>query len=79
MLDVPTELQMLAVVLAFCPALTKLALDLHVNFCLSFRLSGLFVLGFWLGDLLTSGSGIGNPVIQLGVLSLAEQSHTQIF
>ena len=32
-----------------------------------------------MGDLLTSGSGSGTPLIQLGVLSLAEQSHTQIF
>ena len=28
--------------LHFCPALTKLALDLHVNFCLRVCLSGLF-------------------------------------
>ena len=26
---------------SFCPALTKLALDLHVNFCPGFRLSSL--------------------------------------
>ena len=32
-----------------------------------------------MGDLLTSGSGSGTLLIQLGVLSLAEQSHTQIF
>ena len=32
-----------------------------------------------MGDLLASGSGSGRPLIKLGVLSLAEQCHTQIF
>ena len=30
----------------FCPALTKLALDLHVNFCVYVCISGLFFRGF---------------------------------
>ena len=37
-----------------------------------------FFWGFWLGDLLASGCGSGTTLVQLGVLSLAEQSHTQI-
>ena len=59
--------------------LTKLVLDLHVNWRFLYSLFPIFFLGFWLGDLLASGIGSGTWIIQLGVLSLAEQSHIQIF
>ena len=62
----------------------KLALDLHVNFCLFVRLSVClsfrsFFQGVSLDDILASDSGSGNLLIRLGVQSLAEQCHTQIF
>ena len=77
--------------LNFCPALTKLALDPHVNFCQSFWS---FFRGLWLGDLLASGSGSDILLIQdiepsnararlshdtLRFFSLAEQCHTKKF
>ena len=37
------------------------------------------ILGLWLVELLASDSGSGILLIRLGVLSLAEQCHTQIF
>ena len=71
--------------LFWCPTLTKLALDLHVNFRMSMCVSvcilyfrSLFQ-GFWLGVLFTSGRGSGNPLIQLGLLSWAEHCYTQVY
>ena len=63
--------------LLFCPALTKLALDLHVNFCVCVCVC--VCMYVFRSFFEASGSGSGTPLIQLGVLSLAEQSHTQIF
>ena len=61
----------------------KLALDLHVNLCLSFRLFvfPVFFLRRLIGwyDILAYDSGSGNLLIQLGVQSFDEQYHTQIF
>ena len=53
---------------SFCPALTKLALDLHVNFCLFVCLFfQSFFQGVELDDILASDSGSGNLLIRLGV------------
>ena len=56
----------------FCPALKKLALDLHANFCLFHCLSVClcfrsFFQGVELDDILASDSGSGNLLIRLGV------------
>ena len=58
----------------------------QMNACM---FSSFFFQGFWLGDLLASGSGSGTPLIELVVLSLsiailrlfglAEQRQTQNF
>ena len=53
-----------------------MSISVCVCVCLCFRS---FFQGVYLDDILASDSGSGNLLIRVGVQSLAEQCHTQIF